>query len=147
MRNISILLTILSLLFISCNNKVAERITELESLNEKLLDSIKELNITKLTSSSTYGLFDKSRYIKNDTARMWFYFHEDKFMPKYNVYEKIGKWKKGKLIYENMNKSMFEYKVLVESEKEKRIELIAEFKFKNGTSVEIPIDVGINVKE
>ncbi len=144
MKKTTVLLIILSFILISCNKKITERIKELESLNEILLDSINELNIPNVNSARIFGIFDKGRYVKNDTATIWFYFYEDKIISEYSIYQSNADLKKEKLIYKNLNKSMFEYKVLVESEKEKRVRLIAEFKFKNGNSIQIPVNVGIN---
>ena len=127
----------------SCNNieneELNSRITELENLNKTLTDSLNKIEFDRIINSQLIALPYEKNIIPNKPNKLNYWFHSNIDFPKYNVYRitKNGNEDVKEMIYENYNKSSFDFEFIPKTNKESRIELLIEFNL-NGKKVKIP---------
>ena len=147
------LILILLTFFFSCNEKkiseLNNRITELETQNKKLTDSISKSDYYKVLSSNIVGLTAKPEFIVNEKSDVKFLFNYPEKLLTYNVYTTTSDGKPDKLIYENLTDNEFMYSFIPEKAGEHNIKLVAVFKMNNKENEEIhvPTNLYVTVKE
>ncbi|WP_157804985.1 hypothetical protein [Confluentibacter lentus] len=154
MKNTNLgLILILLTFFVSCNEKkiseLNNRISELETQNKKLNDSISKSEYYKVLSSNIIGLTAKPEFTINEKSEVKFLFNYPENLLPYNVYTTTSDGKPDKLIYENLTNNEFMYNFVPEKVGEHNIKLIAVFKMNNKENEEIhvPTNFYVTVKK
>ena len=130
----------------SCSDsKLNEKIVYLEKENLILKDSIENLSKIDL-ETRLVGFPSKEYFNLNEEGEILFSFLKIKKTSPYKIYESIGKFKKGKLLYSDLTKSEFVHKFTPTESGVNEIILIAEILDGNYIT-EIPVHIYINVKE
>lgn len=155
MKTKFILITsILAFILSSCKEKkvgeLKNRISELESLNSKLTDSITRLNYEKIQFPQIIPISDKPilKVGKKETVKFIFHYQEELF--EYDVYTTDSIGSPDELIYENLKNNEFEYEFTPTKTGEEIVELIAVFNIKNelfDEEIHIPIISGFATTE
>ncbi|WP_299002511.1 hypothetical protein [uncultured Tenacibaculum sp.] len=149
-RTIIILFTLI--LLTSCQNKeikkLNDKIFELEKLNKKLSDSLKNRTYKKLINSNLWGISENNNLMINKPNKFKFVFSSIQKLPEYNIYAVTNK--KGKktrtLIYENYTDAEFEYNFIPENDKDSSFEIEALFVF-DTIAIEIPGKINMSFKK
>jgi hypothetical protein len=148
-----LLILLISLLLFSCNDKeIAElnnRVSELETLNLKLTDSIANVNYKKVTTSEIIGVSSKPTLTVGKKEKVKFIFNYPDELLRYDVYTSTPDGEPDKLILENLKANEFEYEFTPTKLGEERIELIAVFKINNAENekIYVPINTGFKTSE
>jgi hypothetical protein len=137
------------ILITSCKDnrveKLNNRISELEILNKKLLDSLSRNTHSRLLNSVLWGIPEKKDLSANKPNNFKFIFSSLQKLPAYNVYAitKKGDKKSSVLIYENHIESQFEYNFIPKNEKDNSFEIKTLFNL-DSIVVEIPGVINIS---
>ena len=151
MKNITLIATIL-ILGTSCENqKITElnnRVSELENLNTKLIDSLNRIEYLKVISSELIGIPDKNNLIPNQPNKFIFLLPTAQKFPEYNVYRitKNGNEEVRELLYENYKDSRFEFNFIPKNKDDQSFELLAEFDL-DSITVQIPGMIDMTLTE
>jgi len=153
MKNKSLsLLIVVILLFYSCENKevsnLKKQISELESKNEILRDSLDNFEENSIIGSMLVGIPELRDYPVNKTGKITFGFVKYDQIRKYNVYEKLRGTEEKKLLFNDLTHSIFKYEFTPKSLDDNIIEIITEFKSSDGSSlIQVPTTLELNVIE
>ncbi|WP_348745953.1 hypothetical protein [Tenacibaculum sp. 190524A02b] len=148
-KNIILLLALV--LTISCENKKLEelniKISKLEKLNKKLLDSLNKKTYERLINSNLWGISENNELITNKPNKFKFVFSSIQKLPEYNIYAitKKGDKKIRTLIYENYTDAQFEYSFIPESKSDNSFEIETLFSL-DSITIEIPGKISIPLK-
>ncbi|WP_339918463.1 hypothetical protein [Yeosuana marina] len=147
------LILILLTFFISCNEKkiseLNNRISELETQNKKLADSISKSDYYKVLGSNIIGLTSKPQFTVNEKSEVKFLFNYPEKLLTYNVYTTTSDGKPDKLIYENLTDNEFMYNFVPKKVGEHNIKLVAVFKMNNkeNEEIQVPTNFYVTVKK
>lgn len=149
-----ILISILALLAMSCNNaneqkdenpEVSLRIAELEKENKALKDSISQMEFDFLQSQIIIGIPDDEVLKVGKENNIKFILHTfDRKVPKYEVFDVTGGKQKSKIM--TGDKTMFEYKFVPKSVNDNNLELMLKMPYGKRT-FEIPAAVRFRVEK
>ena len=147
MKNLLLLTIIITV--ISCNGKnemFDRRISELETLNKKMQDSLKRYREDELTSKVLIGITEDCVLKANQKNRITFVFYKwSEETAKYKVYrEENGK--EMELKFPNATESGFKYDFIPKSKNDNVLKLRAEY-FINDKIVSIPGELHFKVEE
>jgi hypothetical protein len=145
MKHYILFFSILSF-FTSCENDTNSRITTLELEIEKLIDSINNLELQKLTSLKIVATPENKSFRVNETGKINFAFQYVSEIQNYNVY-KIDRLNNAReLIIENNNVTYFSYDFIPKSSEEENLEFEAVIETKNNEEIYFPIDLKIDIQ-
>ncbi|PWI31414.1 hypothetical protein DI383_01735 [Flavobacteriaceae bacterium LYZ1037] len=136
----------------SCKNKKIEelnnRISELETINLKLRDSINQSIYMRIISSELIGIPNKNNLIPNKPNKFTFIFPSIQKFPEYSVYRltKNGDEEIRELLYENHKESKFEFNFIPKDDKDNSFELLTEFDL-DSIIVQIPGKIDMSISE
>jgi len=128
-----IILLNLILLCLSCGNDetIKNRITELETQNQVLLDSLEKLAVLQVYSSEIIILPENSDLKQNEKNRFVGYIVEHQKYLKYNLYKvdttHYTAGAKKELIGSGLTDYKFDFEYIPEKQKENWIHILAEF--------------------
>ena len=144
------LILLLLTFFVSCNEKkiseLNNRITDLETQNKKLTDSISKADYYKVLGSNIIGLTAKPEFNVNEESEVKFLFNYPEKLLTYSVYTTTNDGKPDELIYDNLTDNEFKYNFVPKKAGEHNIKLVAVFKINNKENEEIHVPTNFYVK-
>ena len=153
MKKLIIISGFLAALFFSCANGnttvLNKRIEALEIENQKLKDSIMDIQHLKILKSQIFGSGYSQNFKANQENKLKFDFvYSEKTIP-YSVYTTDGNGEMDSLIYDNLTENSFDYKFIPKKKGQYHIKLVAVFETgtKKYGEIKIPIYQTVLVTE
>ena len=147
-----LLILILLISFISCDDKkteiLTEKISHLEIQNQKLKDSITKFEYDKVENSRILGLTFKPTFQVGENSQVNFIFSYPEKIMTYDVYTSTDDGEPDELIFKNLTNNQFDYDFVPTKIGEEQIELIAVFKMNDSLNTEfhIPTNTTVTIK-